>query len=403
MNIKAKLLRENSSMSHIRSTQRGGITLWATVAVVVILAAILIFHFFSRMQPAEVRSFQELVNRVEKINTQISEREQQISGLVSRYNESHPGNEIDTTGMSAMGLTEEQSRLLATRVAQEKDLSYRGLLQEVIDVSGEMDKLRAELGEVKARLRPPVVAQKGDTHLGVCLKFLTEDIGLNEEDALKMIEKEAMVPELLPGFEVWNYYGEGLFGTFVTQGQAKITPNELARATKRKIDAERQNLIQERNQKQSEVDDLEARKMELQQQIRSLEEERSAMLDQVTAMASTNDSLAQELNSLKFHIGTFRDLERSGAIRKPAFGKWNTGDIEAVEHTGSLDLRKSSRIVINAASLGLDKVEKILVFPRYFKEDGDYHVELTPDRKSATLVLEKPSKFNLSRLVIAVG
>jgi hypothetical protein len=59
--------------------------------------------------------------------------------------------------------------------------------------------------------------------------------------------------------------------------------------------------------------------------------------------------------------------------------------------------------VINAASLGLDKVEKILVFPRYFKEDGDYHVELTPDRKSATLVLEKPSKFNLSRLVIAVG
>ncbi len=390
-------------MPHIRSIQRGGITLWATIGVVVVLAAVLGYHFISRMEPAEVRSFQELVNRVEKINTQISDREEQISSLVSRYNESHPGNEIDTTGMSAMGLTEEQSRILANRVAQEKDLSYRGLLQEVIDVSAEMEKLRSELGEVKGRLRPPVVAQRGDTHIGICLKFLTEDIGINKEDALNLIEREAMVPELLPGFEVWNYYGDGIFGTFVTQGQAKVTPNELARATKRKIDTERQTLIQERNQKQTEVDELESRRTELLQQIRSLEEDRAAMMQQVTAMASTNDSLAEELNSLKYHIGTFRDLERSGAIRKPALGKWNTGDIEAVSHTGSLDLRNGARIVINASSLGLQRVDKILVFPRYFKEDVDYRVELSSDRSSATLVFEKPAKFNLSRLVIAVG
>jgi regulator of replication initiation timing len=394
---------ENIFMNKPSSVQRGGVTLWATIGVVVIIAAILAFHFLSRMQPAEVRSFQELVNRVEKINTQISEREQQISSLVGKYNQSHPGNEIDTTGMSAMGLTEDQAQLLANRVAQEKDLSYRGMLQEVIDVSSEMAKLQQELGEVKARLRPPVTAQKGDTHLAISLKFLTEEIGMNEEDALKMIEKEALVPELLPGFEVWNYYGEGIFGTFVTQGQAKITPNELTRATKRKIDAERNTLIQERNQKQTEVDDLEARKNELQQQIRSLEEERTSMMQQVTLMAQSNDSLAQELNSLKYHIGTFRDLERSGAIRKPALGKWNTGDIDAVQHTGSLDLRKDARIVINASSLGLEKVEKILVFPRYFREDGDYRIELSEDRKSATVVFEKPAKFNLSRLVIAVG
>lgn len=390
-------------MNNPNCAQRGGVALWATIAVVVIVLAMLGFHFFSRMEPAEVRSFQELVNRVEKINTQISEREGQISDLVGRYNKSHPGNEIDTTGMSAMGLTEEQSRLLANRVAQEQDLSYRGLLQEVIDVTKDLDKLRTELGEVRSRLRPPIVAQKGDTHLAISLKFLTDEIGMNETDALALIEKEALVPELLPGFEVWNYYGEGVFGTFVTQGQARITPNELTRATKRKIDAERQTLIQERNQKQSEVDDLEARKSELQQQIRSLEEERTAMMDQVTKMAANNDSLSRELNSLKYHVGTFRDLERVGAIRKPTLGKWNTGDIEAVAHTGSLDLRRDTRIVVNAASLGLSKVEKILVFPRYFDEDKDYRVELSPDRTTATVVLEKPSKFNLSRLVIAVG
>lgn len=383
--------------------QRGGAALWVTVFVALILAVVLGFHFYSRIKPAEVRTFQELVNKVEKLNTQISDREQQISGLVKRYNESHPGNSIDTTGMSTMGLTQEQQQLLAARVAQEKDLSYRGLLQDILDTTSEIEKLNTELSEVKSRLRPPYTAQKGDSHLSVCLKFLTQDIGIAEEEALKLIEREAMVPELLPGFHVWNYYGDGVFGTFVTQGDSKITPNELARATKRKIESEKQLLIQERNQKQNEVDDLEARKAELTQQIKSLEEERASMMQQMTTMASQNDSLALELNSLKFHIGTFRDLEKAGAIRKPALGKWNTGTIDAVTSTGSLDLRRGNRIVVNAASLGLDAIDKILLFPRYYKEDGDYRIELSPDKRSATVVLDRPERFNLSRLIIAVG
>jgi uncharacterized protein YpmS len=200
--------------------QRGGVTLIVTIAVAVIVVVILVVHFISRMKPPEVKSFQELVTRVESLNTQISEREQSISEMVSKYNASHPGGEIDTTGFASMGMSEEQAQLLAARVANEKDISYRGMLQDIIDLNGEVSRLSMEVEEVRARLRPPHVVEKGDSHIRVCLDFLTGEIGLSEDEALRLIEREALTPELLQGYEVWNYYGDGVFGTFVTQGTA---------------------------------------------------------------------------------------------------------------------------------------------------------------------------------------
>jgi hypothetical protein len=45
---------------------------------------------------------------------------------------------------------------------------------------------------------------------------------------------------MVPGFRVWLYYNKetDVFGTFVTQGDAKINPNKLARlANQRRTDA----------------------------------------------------------------------------------------------------------------------------------------------------------------------
>ncbi|MBU0692533.1 DUF3450 domain-containing protein [bacterium] len=383
--------------------QRGGVTLVVTIAVAVIVAAILVVHFLSRMKPPEVKTFQELVTRVETLNSQISDREQSILQLVSKYNESHPGGEIDTTGMSSMGMSDDQAELLAARVAEEKDISYRGMLQDIIDLNAEIGRIGDEMEEIRSRLRPPHAVQEGDSHIRISLDFLTSEIGLSEEEALRLIEREAMIPELMPGFEVWNYYGEGVFGTFVTQGTAKVSPNELRRATKRRIDAERQNLIQARNQKQQEVDELEARKTELLQQLRNLEEERQAMMSQMTQMAESNDSLAAELNSLHYFADTFRNLEQRGAIRKPALGKWQTGDIQAVTLHSAVDLRLEDRFVVTASSVGLEKISKVLVFPRYFKDNSDYRVEISDDKTSATVILQRPEKFSLAQLIVALN
>jgi hypothetical protein len=384
-----------------RRLDRGSVALVVSIIVVVLVVVVLVFHFLSRRQPTEVKNFQELVLHVDKLNTQISDREQKIMDLVRKYNTAHPGAAFDTTGISSMGLSQEQAQVLAQRVAQEKDISYRGMLQEVISVNSQMDKLNQEMAELRAKLPAPYVVKQGDSHFKVCLEYLTEK-GVSEDDAVKLIEQTSLTTELLPGFEVWNYYNEGVFGSFVTQGTGKMSPNALARATKRRIDTDRQNLIQARNQKEEEVKDLETRRTELQDELKKLDEERKNMMSKMEDMASKNEALAKQMNSVTYQIATFKDFAKQGVVRKPTLGKWETSDIDKIQNTSVLDLRADNRITLNASSLGLGRISKILIFPRSYDENEDYKLVITDDRQSATIVLQKPEKFQLAKLAIAV-
>jgi hypothetical protein len=384
-----------------RRSDRGNVALIISIIVVVLVVVVLVFHFLSRRQPTEVKNFQELVMRVDKLNGQIGEREEKIMDMVRKYNGSHPDAVLDTAGISSMGLSMEQAEVLAKRVQQEKDVSYRGLLQEIITVNRDMETLNQQMMDLRSKLPAPYSVKQGDSHFKVCLEFLVEK-GVPEDDAVKLIEQTSLTTELLPGFEVWNYYNEGVFGSFVTQGTARLSPNALARATKRRIDTERQNLIQARNQKEQEVKDLDARRTELQDQIRNLDEERKTMMSQMGEMAQRNESLAKQLHSVTYTIGTFKDLSKLGVIRKPTLGKWETADLDKMQNPGTLDLRADNRITISASALGLGKITKVMVFPRSFDDNVDYKLMIAEDRQSATVVIQKTDKFQFTKLAVAV-
>ena len=384
-----------------RRSDRGNVALIISIIVVVLVVVVLVFHFLSRRQPTEVKNFQELVMHVDKLNGQIGEREEKIMDMVRKYNTSHPEAVLDTAGISSMGLSMEQAEVLAKRVQQEKDVSYRGLLQEIITVNRDMESLNQQMMDLRSKLPAPYSVKQGDSHFKVCLEFLVEK-GVPEDDAVKLIEQTSLTTELLPGFEVWNYYNEGVFGSFVTQGTARLSPNALARSTKRRIDTERQNLIQARNQKEQEVKDLEARRTELQDQLRNLDEERKSMMGQMEEMAQRNEALAKQIHSVTYTVGTFKDLSKLGVIRKPTLGKWETSDLEKMQNPGTLDLRADNRITISASALGLGKITKVLVFPRSFDDNVDYKVMIADDRQSATVVIQKTDKFQFTKLAIAV-
>ena len=388
-------------MSNSRRAERGGVALIVSIVVVVLVAAALVFHFASRRKPPEVRNFQDLVMRVDKLNTQISDRETEIMDMVRKYNVAHPEAAFDTTGIAQYGLSPEQAEILQGRITQEKDVSYRGLLQEVLELNTQIEGLNQQLMDVRSKLPAPYEVREGDSHLKVCLNFLTEK-GVPEEESMKMIEQTSLTTEILPGFEVWNYYNEGVFGTFVTQGTARMSPNALTRATKRRIDTERQNLIAARNQKEQEVRDLEARREELNQSIRALEVERNTMMSQMSEMAQKNEDLARTLNTLHYTIGTFKDLSKQGVIRKPTVGKWETNNLEKVTNPNAVDLRSENRITFTASSLGINKIGQVVIFPRSFEDEADYKIMVSEDKQAVTIVLQKPERFRLATVAVAV-
>ncbi|MFH1011233.1 MAG: hypothetical protein V1784_08365, partial [bacterium] len=259
-----------------------------------------------------------------------------------------------------------------------------------------------EMQEVRARLRPPHVVQKSESHFNVAMNFLTREVGLPEEEALKMVEQEALFPELLPGFEIWNYWGEGVFGTFITQGSAKISPNEVMRISKRKIDQERHTLIEARNRAQEDVAELETRRTELGTQIEKLETERAQALAQIALMAEQNAELARQLNSIIYQVALLSTFDKQGVLDKPTLGKWRVVDLEKMTDTKSLDLRKGREIAFSAADVGLSKLSKVLIFPRYFVEGTDYRIDLAEDRKSGKVTFLKPDRFQLVKLAVAL-
>ena len=386
-----------------RSRQRGGIAIIVAIVVVVVIGVVLLLHFTSRRTPEGMQNFQQLVQKIDKLNNQIASREDRIGGLVRRYNETHPDESIDTTGLGKFGMTPEQAEVLARRIAQEKDLSYRTLLQEVIDLTQEVTEISQEMQEIRGRLRPPYVVQKGETHFQVAMNFLSGEIGIEEEEALRLIEREALFPELLPGFEIWNYWGESVFGTFVTQGSAKTSPNELMRITKRKIDRERRTLTEARNRAQEEVADLEARRVELQQQVEKLDLERTEALKQLNDLSEENVELASQLNSVIYRVGTFSNFQKQGVLRKRALGKWRTAELDKMTNLKSADLRQTREIIFLSGEAGLAKISKALVFPRYFIEGTDYRIEIASDKKSGKLVLLKPDRFQFAKIAVAVN
>jgi hypothetical protein len=384
-----------------RRLDRGGVALIVSIVVIVLVAIVLIFQFTSRRKPEEIKNFQELVMKVDKLNTQIGDREGQIMDIVRKYNAAHPEQAFDTTGIASLGLSPEQAEILQKRVSSEKDVSYRGMLQEVLTLNKQVDDLNAQVMDIRSKLPAPLEVKQGDSHFQLCMSFL-QGKGVAEDEAMKMIESTALTTELLPGFEVWNYYNDGEFGTFVTQGTAKLSPNALTRATKRKIDTERQTLIQARNAKEEEVKDLESRKTELLSQIKALDEERNAMMNQMEEMANKNEALAKQLNSMHYAVNSFKEFSRVGVIRKPGLGKWETGDLDAIANPSSIDLRADNRIVFTASSVGLGKISKVLVFPRSYDEDVDYKLVISDDKQSATLIIQKPDKFHFGKIAVAV-
>lgn len=180
--------------------------------------------------PREVGSIEEfnsLVKSVGKKNEEIAEIQKEVMDAVRQYNENRSADSQLVVPDSLMGFGKEQLKLIQNLVETEKDLTYKGLLDQILDKNEQIEKISAEMTELKAKLPKPYLVAGGDTHYKVARDFLTKEKGLTTEAANKLLDETALIDELIPGFQVWLYFNDGVFGTFVTQGTARISPNRF--------------------------------------------------------------------------------------------------------------------------------------------------------------------------------
>ena len=304
---------------------------------------------------------------------------------------------------ATLQLTEEQKNALEERIKAEKNSSYQALLQDVLDKDKEIKTLDEKITALRAELPRPDVAKANDSHYGMAMRFLRKK-GVTEEKARHLVSRVLIMDKMAPGFEVYHFYSHGVYGSWVSQGKASISPTALQAEEKAKITGERDAANVKSQQLQGELADLTAQKDKITADIDALRTEKANMIKELDSLSAANDAQKAKLNSLHYVVGNRKALEKDGVIVVPVFAKdraganWSDGVF-----TESLDLRTLDSITLSAADAGLSRIGKVIVIPGSLEKDKHYSLAISEDRTTATVKILAKERFRNEKVVFALS
>lgn len=376
--------------------------------VVLGLALALALTFACKRESSKVTKEMQTAQKIAKIEQDINTKQDKINQLVQKYIQE--GGK-DLGAVVGNNLTPEQKAVLEKNLQNERGIGYQDLINDILKQQKEIEDLRVQIQDLEKALPAAVVVTRGAKHLDLAVEFLTKEKGLDAETAKKLALQTNLMDELVPGFKVWNFYDNGVFGTFVTQGDAHVSPYRVIQGAKQKLVDEKNTAITQRDVLAAEkvtlteqVSDLEKKRDALQQDITMLQAEREQMVQKLAEMQQLSDDLRTKLNSVFFKAGDRKALVNAGLVKDPVFGQPTLLKFDEASYPDSYDLRTGDAFNITAEQAGVMEVRKVKVAPgNTFKVDQDYQVILMPDAKGATIKLINKDKFRAERVAILVN
>lgn len=328
----------------------------------------------SRPGPGSAKSTDELLTQLKEDRTEIDQASETMMKRIEVFNASRKPGEttLQFSEIFAQDLNPEQRDVLNALVEQEKDISYKALLQKIISDRDSIRELQEKVAHLEQTLPDKfVVAKRGDRHEQLALAYLTGEAGLDEAKAKELLRQVDQTDELLAGNQVWFFYDpqQDTFRTYVTQGDAGQTPIRVRRARTRQ-------LVRERDTAQAHAENLERVKADLE-----------------------NDIATRE-NSLRYHAASNESLKGQGVL-SPVLRR--VQDLKTVSFDESLDLRAGNSISLIPQSFGLDQIRAVRLLPPVFQEGRDFAIETAEDFSSARVVILDPDLFKGKEVLLAIG
>ena len=369
----------------------------------------------------EIETFEELVERLDATEQEIRANQEEIASLIKLYNETNPENQVDAASLTQMALNPDHEALLNELLASESDVSYRGLVQQILNTRGEVAGLQEEMQALRNDLPAPHTVQRGESHLQVALQYLIENHGLSSAEAREAVAETALVESVNVGNQVWLLYKDGTLGTYVTQGTADMSPGRAQRIARARINRKIATLTDERDAAQARAafvaDSLNQVKDMLEERIVFLRGEEDRLNGQVSMLTEARDAaLAQrdteekgkleaemKLNSIFFAVNTMDHWKDVKVIRDPFFGGPRVEKLSGVAFSQSQDLRDGNVLTIDRADHpSLKRIKKVDVFPRTFRNGQDYVVAFHPSGDKVSIELLIPVNFSGQNVLFAL-
>ena len=159
---------------------------------------------------------------------EMAERNKEIRDLLQAYNQTVPTQHRLLVASAFGAMTAMERGTLASHMSAETDESCRSVLDRVQEIDAAMERARDKFNSLAARLPEPHRVRQGENHYQICQSYLLHRCGLPRCTADSIVAGVQLSPDLYEGFDVWMFYSERHFDTFVTQGDARIAPAPVA-------------------------------------------------------------------------------------------------------------------------------------------------------------------------------
>lgn len=277
------------------------------------------------------------------------------------------------------------------------------LKKELAEKEETINQLEKEKAELEEQIPEPNVVQRGDSHWGLAFDFLTTEKNVPESEARNMLSNLHLLHPIHIGYKVWHYFYGQVYGTFITQGDAEVSPGTVKRLKEKEIKEEKAmlkkriaELEETGEQLRGQIEGLEQDKVELKNQISSLEQNIAELEKQIAELES-------KLNSVYYFVGSRAELKAQNKIKGSFLGivGINVKEVSFSDYQNRVDLRETDVISINASDVQAPSIKKVKLLPKHLEEGVDYRVEI--GGQSADIQLLDKDTFHLSRIIIVVN
>lgn len=360
-----------------------------------------------KKESTKVESELEMVQKIAKMEQGINAKQDEMNALLRQYQQ-QGGKDVGK--LVGQTLTPEQKVILEKKLQQEEGIAYKDLLQDILKKDKEVEDLKVQIQDLEKKLPNAVVAKRGDKHFDMAMEFLKEK-GVDPKEAKKLIYQNNLMDELVPGFKVWHFYDNGVYGTFVTQGEASVSPYRVTQQAKQKIIDEKDKAVTQKDALAKEkatlteqVAELEAKRNQLNQDVAMLNAEREELLKRIQEAKDLTEELKSKLNSVYYRVGERQSLVKEGLVKDPWYGAPTILNFKDESFPNRFDLRSGDSITFTADDAKVAKITKVKVAPgNTFKDTQDYSVTLSADGREATIKMLNKDKFKSEKLAVLVN
>jgi hypothetical protein len=390
--------RESGPSSHLKNNHLKTVTVGISLAILFITAFFISCNLDTKKEeksPANPPYVESVKEKLMGLENEIQKKENEKLKLIARF-EAKTGKKFPIDEIFNIGKKERE--IIEEYIRNEKNISIKDLLKALVKKDDEIRVLQEEHKTINEQHKPHVV-KPGENHYQIAIEYLLFQRGIDKDEAKKLLDKALFFDPLTPGFKVWSFYDGKEYSSFVTQGEASISPAELERRKKEEIekiiDEERLKALEKEDELKKATEEFNAAQLKKQNELDAANKRTRQIEEQKRQME-------QQLNSLYYLVDKEKNLIDSGIIAGGFLKRKNLKTMNPMDFKNSIDLRVSKTININAGLLGLKKIKKVMLFPKHYTNGVDFKIDIGQDKQEANVVILKEEKFKKQWLVISV-